>query len=428
MQPLIALVDANNFYVSCERVFRPDLADKPVAVLSNNDGCFVARSQQVKDLGIKMGVPLFQVQHLVNQHKIQLFSSNYALYADMSAGVMSTLERFAPNLEVYSIDEAFLDLTGVYPCYKDPIAYGQHIKKTVFRATGIPVCVGMGPTKTLAKLANFAAKKWKNTGGVLDLSDTIRRERLMRIVPVGEVWGIGSRTTAKLNQLGIHSAWDLAIQPTQRIQEQFNVVIARTVMELNGIPCLELEEIAPDKQQIICSRSFSRRLTEFRELSAALAEFGSRAAEKLRKQGSVAGCITVLIRTNPFNPNEPQYQRSASIKLDPGTQDTRVIVSTANRLLETIYKSGYGYQKAGVQLSHIQSEALPGQIDLFDDNNTGLPTENRELMKAVDQINRRFPKSVSIASTGLDKTWKPKTERISQRYTTDWNELVKVKC
>lgn len=346
----------------------------------------------------------------------------------MSTRVMSTLEMFAPNLEAYSIDEAFLDLTGVYPCQKDPIAYCQSIKKAVYRATGIPICVGMGPTKTLAKLANFAAKKWKKTGGVLDLSDPQRRERLMKIVPVGEVWGIGSRTNAKLNQLGIHTVWDLAIQPTQRIREEFNVVIARSVMELNGIPCLELEEIAPDKQQIVCSRSFSRRLTEFRELSAALGEFSSRAAEKLRKQRSVTGCITVFIRTNPFNPSEPQYQRSASIKLDAGTQDTRVILSIANRLLETIYKSGYGYQKAGVQLNYIQSETLPSQIDLFDDTKTGLSTENRALMKTVDQINSRFPKAVSIASTGLDKTWKPKTQRISQRYTTDWNELVRAKC
>lgn len=428
MPPLLALVDCNNFYVSCERVFRPDLIGRPVAVLSNNDGCVVARSQEVKDLGVKMGVPLFQIQQLVNQHQIKLFSSNYALYADMSARVMSTLEEFAPSLEVYSIDEAFLDLTGVYPCHQDPIAYGQRIKKAVFRATGIPVCVGIGPTKTLAKLANFAAKKWKKTGGVLDLSDPARREKLMKIVPVGEVWGIGSRTTAKLSQLSIHTVWDLANQPAQRIQEQFNIVVARTVMELNGIACLELEEIAPDKQQIVCSRSFSRKLTTYRELSAALAEFCSRAAEKLRKQHSVTGCITVFIRTNPFNPNEPQYQRAASAKLEAATQDTRVIVATANRLLEAIYKAGYGYQKAGVQLSNIQPETAQGQVDLFDFADNNLPTENRELMKAIDRINRRYPKAVSIAATGFDKSWKPKAERISQRYTTNWGELVMVKC
>jgi DNA polymerase V len=426
MQPLIALVDCNNFYVSCERVFRPDLIGKPVAVLSNNDGCIVARSQEVKDLGVKMGVPLFQIQHLVNRHNIQLFSSNYSLYADMSARVMSVLEEFAPSLEVYSIDEAFLDLTGV--CHKDPVAYGQRIRKGVYRATGIPVCVGMGPTKTLAKLANFAAKKWLKTGGVLDLSDPVRREKLMRIVPVSEVWGIGSRTTVKMNQIGINTVWDLAIQSSKRIQTQFNVVVARTVLELNGTPCLELEEIAPDKQQIVCSRSFSRRLTEYRELSAALAEFCSRAAEKLRKQQSVTGCITIFIRTNPFNPQEPQYRRSASIKLDAATQDTRAIIATANRLLTEIFRQGYNYQKCGVQLSHIQPEASPGQLELFDFADNGLPTENHQLMNTVDQINRLFPKAISVAATGFDKTWKSKAGRVSQRYTTDWGELVCVRC
>ena len=425
MQPLIALADCNNFYVSCERVFRPDLIGKPVVVLSNNDGCVVARSKEVKDLGIKMGVPLFQIQQLVNQHQIQLFSSNYTLYADMSSRVMSTLAEFAPSQEVYSIDEAFLDLTGV--CHQDPIAYGHLIKKAVVRATGIPICVGMGPTKTLAKLANFAAKKWLKTDGVLDLSDPVRREKLMRIVPVGEVWGIGSRTTAKLNQLGIHSVWDLASQSSERLQAQLNIVVARTVMELNGIPCLELQEIAANKQQIVCSRSFSRRLTEYKELSAALAEFCSRAAEKLRKQHSVTGCITVFIRTSPFNTQEPQYQRSATFKLDTATQDTRTLITTANRLLTAIFKTGYGYQKCGVQLSQLQSQSAPGQLELFDFVECGLPTENRPLMAAMDQVNQRFPKAISVAATGFDKSWKPKAERVSPRYTTDWRELVGVK-
>jgi DNA polymerase V len=425
MQPLITLVDCNNFYVSCERVFRPDLIGKPVAVLSNNDGCIVARSKEVKDLGVKMGVPLFQIQQLVNQHQIKLFSSNYTLYADMSARVMSILEEFAPNMEVYSIDEAFLDLTGV--CHKDPIAYGHRIRKVVFQATGIPVCVGMGPTKTLAKLANFAAKKWRKTEGVLDLSETMRREKLMRIVPVGEVWGIGSRTSAKLNQLGIHTVWDLAIQPSKRIQAQFNVVVARTVLELNGVPCMELEEIAPNKQEIVCSRSFSRRLTDYRELSEALAEFCCRAAEKLRRQQSVTGCITIFIRTSPFNPKEPQYQRAASVKLDAATQDTRTIIATANRMLKELFKAGYGYQKCGVQLSQLQPKSAPGQLELFDFVDSDLPAENCPLIEAMDRINRRFPKSISVAATGFDKSWKPKAEGVSPRYTTDWRELVCVK-
>jgi DNA polymerase V len=279
----------------------------------------------------------------------------------------------------------------------------------------------------LTKLANFAAKRWQHTGGVLDLSDPVRREKLMKIVDVGEVWGIGSRTTAKLKQIGINTVWDLAIQPSKRIQAQFNIVVARIVLELNGIACLEPEEISPDKQQIVCSRSFSRRLTEYKELSAALAEFGSRAAEKLRKQQSITGCVTVFIRTNPFNPQEPQYQRSASIKLSAATQDTRTIIATANRLLIDIFKTGYGYQKCGVQLSDIKPETTLGQLELFDFVDNGFPTENRSLMKVVDQINRRFPKAISVAATGFDKSWKPKADRVSQRYTTDWRELAWVK-
>ncbi|CAA9891583.1 DNA polymerase V, subunit C (fragment) [Candidatus Methylobacter favarea] len=325
MQPLIALVDCNNFYVSCERVFRPDLIGKPVAVLSNNDSCIVARSREVKDLGIKMGVPLFQIQQLVNQHQIQLFSSNYTLYADISARVMSTLEEFAPSLEVYSIDEAFLDLTGV--CDKAPMAYGQRIRKTVWRATGIPVCVGLGPTKTLAKLANFAAKKWQQSGGVVDLSEPVRRDKLMRIVPVGEVWGIGSRTRTKLNQLGINTVWDLARQPADRIQARFNGVVARTVLELNGIGCLELEEIVPDKQQIVCSRSFSRRLTAFSEVSEALAEYCSRAAEKLRYQHSVTSCISIFIRTARLTPTSrnTSVQPASGLRLQPRTPELSLL-------------------------------------------------------------------------------------------------------
>ena len=425
MKNLIALVDCNNFYVSCERVFRPDLIGKPVMVLSNNDGCVVSRSKEVKDLGIKMAVPVFQVQQLINQHQIKLFSSNYSLYADMSARVMYTLESFAPRMEVYSIDEAFLDLTGVY--FKNSLEYGHCIRKKVLKHTGIPVCVGMGPTKTLAKLANFAAKKWPKTNGVVDLSDTVRREKLMRIVPVNEVWGIGSRTHAKLNKLGILTVWDLAIQSPAKMQKAFNVVVARTVMELNGTQCLSIEDISPDKQQIVCSRSFSRRLTQEAELSKALSEFCSRAAEKLRHQKSVTRCVTVFIRTSPFNEQEPQYQRAASIKLSTATQDTRTLITTANRILTEIFKPGYHYQKCGIQLSHIQTKTTQGQLELFDFDHEDLPIENSVLMATMDKINKRFPKKITIAATGFDQSWQPKAERISPHYTTDWRELLVVK-
>lgn len=431
-QACIALVDCNNFYVSCERVFRPDLNGKPVMVLSNNDGCVVARSQEVKDLGIKMGVPLFRVQQLVNQYQIQLFSSNYTLYADMSARVMSVLNEFTPRLEVYSIDEAFLDLTGVYPCYQDPIAYGQRIRKAIARQTGIPVCVGMGPTKTLAKLANFAAKKWKQTGAVLDLTAPARREKLMKIVPVNEVWGIGRQTTKQLNQLGIQTAWDLAMQPPKTIQAQFNIVVARTIMELNGIACLDLEDVAAGKQQIVCSRSFGHKLTTLEELNQALSEYCARAAEKLRRQRSVAGCISVFIRTNPFAAQAPQYQRAATVKLDTPTQDTRTIIRIALSSLQSIYKPGFEYQKCGIQLSAIRSAASPVQRNLFDLNllDSGckdVPPDNATLMQTLDTINRRFPKAVTIASSGIGRSWQPRAEHLSRRYTTDWRELVTVR-
>ncbi len=288
----------------------------------------------------------------------------------MSARVMATLEEFTPSLEQYSIDEAFLDLTGVYPCQQDPIAYGHRIKKTVIRTTGIPVCVGMGPTKTLAKLANFAAKKWPQTAGVLNLSDPIRLEKLMKIVPVDEVWGIGRQLSKQLNQLGIHTVWDLARQSPQKMQQRFSLVMARTIMELNGIACLDLEEIAPDKQQIVCSRSFSRKLTTLQELSPAIAEFACRATEKLRQQHSVTRCVTVFIRTNPFAERVPQYQRAACQKLQFPSQDSRIIAGIVQQLLKEIYRAGYSYQKCGVQLSQIQPQTAPEQFDLFDSNQT----------------------------------------------------------
>lgn len=425
-QMRIALVDCNNFYVSCERVFRPDLANKPVAVLSNNDGCIVARSAEVKALGVKMATPVYQVKDLISKYRIQLFSSNYPLYADMSARVMQLLESFTPALEVYSIDESFLDLTGVADL--NPEAYALNIKHTVTRCTGIPVCVGMGPSKTLAKLANYAAKKWSKTGGVVDLADPVRRNRLMRVTPVREVWGIGSRTAKRLNNMGIYSALDLAGQNVDQIQRQFNIVVARTVLELNGTACQVLDEIPADKQQIVCSRSFTRRLTALDELSEALTEFVSRAVEKLRAQQSTAGMITVFIRTNPNNPNEPQYQRAINMRFEYATQNTCLMVSAAKQLLKQIFKSGYRYQKCGVQLSQISPLSQPGQMDLFEQLNSLDTDQGRVLMTTLDQINRSFPKSTKLAATGLKQRWQIPLKYLSRAYTTDWNKLATVQC
>ena len=374
-----------------------------------------------------MGIPVFKVQHLIEQHQVQLFSSNYSLYADLSARVMTILEEFTPSLEVYSIDEAFLDLTGV--CSQDPVDYGQRIRQTINRETGIPVCVGMGPTKTLAKLANFAAKKWKKTGGVVDLSDPVRREKLMKIVPVSEVWGIGSHTTEKLNRLGIRTVWDLANQPTKQIQAQFSVVVARTVMELNGIACLAIEEIVSDKQQIVCSRSFRHAITSIDALVMAIARFCVRAAEKLRWQQLQARRLSVFIRTSPFKPDEPHYERTASRQLLVSSQDTRYLVAVSRQLLEAIFKPGYAYQKAGVQLDDFQSMQETRQQDMF---SLSKPDEERlnhvELMAAMDFINQRFPKAVTVASTGLARSPGSVSDHVSPRYTTRWEELPKVKC
>ena len=424
--PLIALVDCNNFYVSCERVFRPDLLHKPVAVLSNNDGCIVSRSQEVKDLGIKMAVPVYQIQHLINQHKIHLFSSNYALYADMSSRVMQCLENYTPQLEIYSIDESFLNLTGM--CRHSPVSYGLDIKQSVERNTGIPVCVGIAPTKTLAKLANYAAKKWKKTGGVLDISDPIRKNKLLRLVPVSEVWGVGRQTTKRLRLLGVNTAYDLACQPVELIQAQFNIVVARTVLELKGTACISLEDVIPEKQQIVCSRSFKKRLTHYHELEEALTSFCSRAAEKLRKQQSVTGSITIFIRTNPNNPDEAQYQRSIHTLLNRASSDTRYLLNIAKQLLKEIFKMGYRYQKCGVQLGHIRPQTIPAQVDLFDWADHLNTKKSDVLMTTVDQINQRFPKSIAVNTVHMRNSWQQPVEYLSNHYTTDWNELAIVKC
>lgn len=425
-QQCFALVDCNNFYVSCERLFRPDLQHQPVAVLSNNDGCIIARSQEVKKLGIKMAVPLHQVEALIKRHRVQLFSSNYALYADISARVMSVLAEYTPAIEVYSIDESFLDLTGIGD--PNPVQYGQRIKKIVGRHTGIPVCVGIGPTKTLAKLANFAAKKWPQTGGVVDLTCPLRRHKLMCRVPIKEIWGIGSRTSKRLNQMGINTAWQLCQQPPDKIQSGFNIVIARTVMELNGVSCLTLDEIAPTKQQIVCSRSFKNRITDFSILAEALTEFCTCAAEKLRTQHSLAGSLSIFIRTNPFSAQEPQHRCSASLRLPSATQDTRQIVGHSKRLLQQIFKQGYRYQHCAVLLGDIRPATTPEQLDLFELDASLFSKDAQTLMATVDKINQRFPQSINLAACGTNKRWQYQPQRLSKHYTTNWQELPQVKC
>jgi DNA polymerase V len=417
----IALVDCNNFYVSCERLFRPDLIKKPVAVLSNNDGCIVARSQEVKDLGIKMAVPVHQVKDLVQQHDIQLFSSNYPLYADLSARIMHSLTAFSPSTEIYSIDEAFVDLDKLNV---EPTELGYEIKKSLWQWVGIPVGVGIGPTKTLAKLANYAAKRWPKTAGVVDINDRAKRKKIMQVTPVNEVWGVGRRLTEKLNTLGIESVWDLQSQSIGSIRKHFNITLAQTVQELQGTPVLAFAEPAKPKQQIICSRSFKDKLTSQQDLAQTLSVFCLRAAEKLRAQQGLTRKVSIFIRTSPFNNHQP-YSKSAHYKLKFATHDSRELLRITKQLLGSIYKEGYQYQQAGVVLGDItSSQATVRQRDLFSPN---ADKRSEKLMATLDQINQRFDKQLTLAAVGNKKLWQSVPINRSNQYTTDWKGLAKVK-
>ena len=422
MRTVFALVDCNNFYASCEKLFRPDLKHAPVAVLSNNDGCIVARSKEVKALGIKMGVPMFQVQDEIRKHGIVCFSSNYALYADMSNRVMTILEEEAPRLEVYSIDEAFMDLTGV-DHVTDLLAFGKHVKAKVDQWTGITVGIGIAPTKTLAKLANHAAKKYPATGSVVDLMDANRQKRLLALLDVGDVWGVGRRTTAKLKARGIHTALDLANADPKSIRSEFSVVLERTIRELNGVSCLDLELVRPTKQQIICSRSFGHKVTDKQELREAISKYTTRAAEKLRGEKRLCRLVSVFIRTSPFIPNEPQYSKTLSAELPNPTDDTRDLLEVAGVLFSRLWRDGFRYMKAGVMLTDFyEHDAF--QQDLFRADST--KSNSKALMSVVDKINHSGIGNVFFASQGVSPQWAMKREHLSPRYTTKWDELPKV--
>lgn len=418
----LALVDCNNFYVSCERVFNPNLEGKPVVVLSNNDGCAVARSSEVKALGIKMGSPWFQMEHIAKQHGIIALSSNYTLYGDMSARVMSILSNFSPKQEVYSIDECFLDLDGFEP--ESLISYGQMIRRTVRQSVGIPVCVGIAETKTLAKLANHCAKKGlAGNDGVCDfaqLGEDAKR-RLFTSLPVNEIWGVGRRITESLLKLGIQTVQDLRAASPEYIRAQFSVVLERTVNELNDLPCIELEEAGTPRQQIMVSRSFGTPVTALEDLNESVSYFTTKASEKLRKDGSVAASVCVYIRTNPFKPEEPQYERSMIVPLSQPTDDTKKIVYASLIGLKSIYRSGFRYKKSGVLLMGLEPKSTL-QRTLFDDEEGQAKSD--KLMHVMDSINRKMGSgSMTIAASGIKQRWSMRRERKSPNYTTDWNEL-----
>lgn len=416
---VFALVDCNNFYASCEKLFRPDLRHTPVVVLSNNDGCVVARSKEVKALGIKMGVPVHKIQEQIQQHGVQVFSSNYALYGDISNRVMQTLEALAPAVEVYSIDEAFLDLTGVANAV-DLTKFGLQVRATIQQHIGMTVCVGIAPSKTLAKLANHAAKQYPATRGVVDLIDPIRQKKLLSLMPVSEVWGVGRKLSERLNAMGITTALELAEQNPKDIRQKFSVVLERTVRELNGESCLALEDITPTKQQILCSRSFGQRVTRYTEMHEAISSYVARAAEKLRHEQQHCQLISVYIRTGLFNPNDPRYSNSASLRLDYPTDDTRVLLQAAGRLLQAIWKDGYRYAKAGITLSDFYDRGVM-QPDLF--TQQVISPNSARLMQVVDRINQQQRGKVFFAIQGTGKPWAMNRNHLSPSYTTNWRQL-----
>ncbi|EEQ2239330.1 Y-family DNA polymerase [Escherichia coli] len=418
---MYALCDVNSFYASCETVFRPDLKGRPVVVLSNNDGCVIARSTEAKKLGIKMGEPYFRQKDFFRRHGVVCFSSNYELYADMSNRVMTTLEEMSPRCEIYSIDEAFCDLTGVRNC-RDLTDFGREIRATVLQRTHLTVGVGIAQTKTLAKLANHAAKQWqRQTGGVVDLSSVDRQRKLMAALPVDEVRGIGRRISKKLEAMGIKTVLQLADTDIRFIRKHFNVVLERTVRELRGEPCLALEEFAPVKQEIICSRSFSGRITEYEEMRQAICSYASRAAEKLRGEHQYCRFISAFVKTSPFALNEPYYGNNASVKLLTPTQDSRDIISAAIRCLDAIWQDGYRYQKAGVMLGDFFSQGV-AQLNLFDDNAPRPGSE--KLMEVLDHLNAKGGRgTLYFAGQGIQQQWQMKREMLSPRYTTRFSDL-----
>jgi DNA polymerase V len=418
----VALIDCNNFYVSCERVFNPKLEGQPVVVLSNNDGCVVSRSNEVKALGIRMADPWFKLEKLARQHGIIAFSSNYSLYGDLSARVMSVLAGFSAQQEIYSIDECFLDLNGFDP--RVLAVYGQSMRQSVKRNVRIPVCVGIAATKTLAKLANHCAKKsLAGNDGVCDFGQLNEQQlkKLFFSVPVGEVWGVGRRISEKLASLKINTVQDLRSTSAALIQKQFSVVLAGTVNELNGIPCIDLEQATAPRQQIMVSRSFGTTVTTLSDLAESVACFTTRAAEKLRHDCSVASSVCVYIRTNPFREGETQYQRSLIVPLHNPDDNTLSLVAAALAGLKAIYQPGYRYKKSGVLLMGLQPKLML-QPTLFDD--PAQQAKSNALMHVMDAINQRMGQgSIAIAAAGINPHWAMRRESKSPNYTTSWTDL-----
>jgi len=411
---MFGLVDMNSFYASCEQAFSPRLRKRPVVVLSNNDGCIVARSPEAKALGFPMAAPIFEWKQLVEQHNVEVCSSNYALYGDMSARVVSILREAVPRLEIYSIDECFVDLTGI----RDPLALASELRRRIERGTGIPCCVGVGPTKVLAKLANKVAKRG---AGVVDLTDATDREVVLAQTVVTDVWGIGARWGDRLQKMGIADARALRDVPPACIRKSFGVVMERIQCELAGLTCLELEEVEPDRKQIFCTRSFGRAIESREEMREACAAFVVRAAEKLRGRGLCTGALYLFMHTSAFRAG-PQHHGAASLPMPVPTSDTRTLLRVARLLADRVYRPGFRFAKAGVGLLDL-TRADRGQADFFHAQSAKSVTT----MAVVDRINERFGRgALRFGAQGASTVhrWRMRQTNKSPAYTTNWSDII----
>lgn len=416
MEKNIALVDCNNFFVSCERVFRPDLAGKPVIVLSSNDGCAIARSNEAKALGIRMGEPWFKVKDLPKYRDVIVFSSNFPLYSDLSNRVKNLLADFSPIQEVYSVDESFLDLSG----FDDIKGRMMTIREEVWRRIGIPVCVGVGPTKTLAKLANFVAKKHPRSKGVFHYNVLTERQRanLLKQIPIDEVWGVGRRLNKSLTGRGIETVYQLREADIRTMRATYGVVMERLISELRGISCIDMVDVSPPKKQILSSRSFGELITGIDDLENAIAFHATKIGKQLRKQHSVAGMVHVFLMTDRFRKDRPQYHPHVSLPLVMATNSTIEINRYAMMGLHKIFRPGYEYKKAGASVSELTPDSVFSP-DMFTD------PKKLKLMQVMDEINDRFGNgTLRLSQDDLQhRRWTPKVDRVSQRYTTSWDEL-----
>lgn len=443
---MLALVDGNNFYVSCERVFRPSLVGRPVIVLSNNDGCAIARSNEAKALGIRMGQPWFQCRQMEQEHGLVALSANFALYGDMSDRMMTVAAGFAPRQEVYSIDESFLDFAGVQA---DLATTCRAMREQILAWVGIPCCVGLGPTKTLAKLANHIAKTAERKPNSypaalaqvcnLGALGPPELESIYAATPVGEVWGVGGRIGAKLVDGGVTTVLDLIRLDAATVRRQFSVVLEKTVRELQGVACIDLDDEPASKQQIMCSRSFGTAVTRGRDLAEAVTEFASRAAVKLRAQQGAASAVHVFIRTSPFRRDDPQYANSVTIPLVEPTADTATLVRSVIAGLRQIYRPGFRYAKAGVMLMDLQPQDVAQAAFDFDgpSSATGAAavpstSDRLRLMTAFDAVNQRFGRgSLQLAGAGgpgKRGAWGMRQERRTPGYTTSWADMPVVRA